>query len=248
MSVSALDVRLDRDRTASLSEQVRLRLEEAIARGEFRPDSRLPSERALSARFGVSRMTVRAALKELDASGAVTTRHGWGTFVSERKVEQRLSGPTGFTEDVRARGQRPGSRLLEASVIPAALELAQVFRIETGAPLVRIARVRLADGIPLAIETAYVLQRLCPGLETMDLEHESLYATLQDVFSLRPTMARQSIEAAIPTAEERRLLELTVPAPVLRMSRVTTLADGTVLEFVRATYRGDRYLLTVELR
>lgn len=248
MTVSALDVRLDRDRAASLSRQIRLRLEEAIAQGEFSPGSRLPSERALSARFGVSRITVRAALRELEASGVVATQHGSGTFVLERKVEQQLRGPTSFTDDVRARGQRPGSRLLEASVVPAALELAHVFRIEIGAPLVRIARVRLADGVPLAIETAYILQRLSPGLETCDLEHGSLYATLQDVYSLRPTMASQSIEAAISTAEECRLLELPSHAPVLRLSRVTTLADGTILEFVRATYRGDRYLLTVELR
>jgi GntR family transcriptional regulator len=248
LGVSALDLRVDRDRTASLHEQVRLRLEEAIAAGEFGPQARLPSERSLSARFGVSRMTVRAALKELDSSGVVTTRHGWGTFVADPKVEQPLRGPTGFTEDVRARGQRPGSRVLEAAVIPAALELAHIFDIETGAPLVRIVRVRLADDMPLAIETAHVLQRLCPGLETRDLERGSLYATLHDVYAVRPVVARQSIEAAMPTVEERRLLELPAGAPVLRMSRVTMLADGTVVEFVRATYRGDRYLLTVELR
>ena len=245
--MSVIDIRLDYDRNTSLPEFVRRRLEEAIATGKFPPNSRLPSERALSAYFGVSRMTVRAALKELDDSGVVTARRGSGTFVSANKLEQPLSGLTSFTEDVRARGQRPGSRVLDATLVPAALEFAQVFHVEIGAPLVRITRVRLADDIPLAVETSYVLGRLCPGLESTDLENGSLYATLRDVYSVRPTIARQSIEAAAPTAEERALLELPSSAPVLRMSRVSMLTDGTVVEFVRATYRGDRYLLTVEL-
>ena len=193
-------------------------------------------------------MTIRAALADLAVSGIVYSSRGRGTFVAEKKVEQPLRGLTSFTEDVQARGQHPTSRLIETVVVPAALELAHVFGVEAGAPLVRVKRVRLADDLPLAIETTHVLQRLCPGLETHDFGTESMYATLRGVYGISPAYARQSIEAATPTAEERALLDLPPHTPVLRMSRVTKVADGTVVEFVRATYRGDRYLLTVELR
>lgn len=245
--MAALDSPVNRGYDASLTEQVRRHLEAAISAGGLPPGARIPSERVLCEQFGVSRITVRAALRQLGLSGCVYTRRGSGTFVAEKKLEQPLRGLTSFTEDVRSRGQRPSSRLLEAVVVPAALELANVFNVDVGSPLVRISRVRLVDDLPVAIETSYILRRLCPELETHDFERGSLYATLREVYSLFPATARQAIEAAMPTAEERRLLDLPLHTPVLRMSRVTRVSDGTVFEFARATYRGDRYLLTVDL-
>jgi GntR family transcriptional regulator len=239
---------LDRQNALSLADQVRARLEQAVHDGELRPRERIPSERELSQHLGVSRMTVRAALQDLVAGGALYTIRGRGTFVAELRLEQPLGGLTSFTQDAEQRGRRASSKVLSCSVIPAPLDLAGVFGVHAGAEVVRISRLRLQDGLPLAIETSHILHELAPGLAAHDFERESLYQVLRATYGLQLCWARQTLAASEPTLEEQHLLEMLGPAPILRISRVTALADDRVAEFVRSAYRGDRYLFTVELR
>lgn len=239
---------LDRQHAMSLTEQLTTRVEQAVRDGQLRPHDRIPSERELSEGLGVSRMTVRAALQELVASGTLYTIRGRGTFVSEQRLEQPLRGLTSFTQDADARGRRATSRVLSCTVIPAPLDLAGVFGVDAGSEVVRIHRLRLQDDLPLAIETSHVLHALVPGLATHDFEKESLYSVLRESYGLQLAWARQTLAASEPTLEEQHLLDLPGPTPILRISRVTALADDRVAEFVRSAYRGDRYLFTVELR
>ena len=239
---------LDRQLAQSLTEQLTARLERAVRDGHLRPHDRVPSERELSEGLGVSRMTVRAALQELVSGGTLYTIRGRGTFVSEQRLEQPLRGLTSFTQDASARGRLASSKVLSCSVIPAPLDLAGVFDVPAGTEIVRIYRLRLQDGLPLAIEASHVLHSLTPGLAAHDFERESLYQVLRETYGLQLAWARQTLAASEPTLEEQHLLELPGPMPILRISRVTALADDRVAEFVRSAYRGDRFLFTVELR
>lgn len=212
-----------------------------IRAGRYGVHQRLPSERELSQRYGVSRMTARQALLELARDGVVYTRVGKGTFVAGPKIDQQLRTLTGFSREVRARGGHPTSRVLEARVIPASAEIAGRLRLTPGAdPVVCLSRLRLADGLPLAIETAYLPLNLCPNLLDHDFSVESLYSVLENEYGLRLTQAEQTIEAALATPRELELLELIPPAAVLRMQRLT-LADALPVEYVLSVYRGDRY-------
>jgi GntR family transcriptional regulator len=239
---------LDRQHAQSLSVQLRVRIEQIVRDGQLGAHQRVPSERDLSDQLGVSRMTVRAALQELVAAGTLYTIRGRGTFVTGPRLEQPLRGLTGFTEDAAARGSRASAKVLGCAVIPAALELAGMFGVPTGTEVVRISRLRLQDDLPLAIEVSHVLHALAPGLARHDFEHESLYHVLRETYGLKLAWARQTLAASDPTLEEQHLLDLPGPAPILRMSRMTALADDRIIEFVRSAYRGDRYLFTVELR
>ena len=239
---------LDRQGPTPIYAQVKAVIDRAISSGELEPHRRIPSERELSARFGVSRMTVRQALLEMIEDGQLYTRSGKGTYVAERKIEQPLQRLTSFTQDVTARGLRPSSRLLQADLLPAPIELAHALGIGPGAELVRIRRLRLADGKPLAIETSHLPHARCPGVLEHDLEHGSLYEILRREYGLELASARQTIEASAPTREERQLLELPAGLPVLRIHRFTSDRAGLVSEFVQSAYRGDRYQLHVELR
>lgn len=239
---------LDRQSSVPIFTQVKSLLEEAIARGELTPDRRIPSERELSLRFEVSRMTVRQALLAMIADGALYTRTGKGTYVAERKIEQPLQRLTSFSQDVVARGMRPSSRVLEAELLRAPLELAQALGIPPGAELVRIRRLRLADDEPMALETSHLPHAVAPGLLAHDLGSGSLYELLRTNYGIEFGSAKQTIEASEATAEERELLLLPRRVPVLRLHRFTSNLEGRVLEFVRAVYRGDRYQLHVELR
>jgi GntR family transcriptional regulator len=228
-------------------EQVKAILDAAIAGGELAPHQRIPSERELSVALGASRMTIRQALVEMMAEGSLYTRSGKGTFVAERKIEQPLQRLTSFTEDIASRGLHPSSRLIGAKLLPAPIELAHALGIRAGAELVRLRRLRLADGQPLAIETSHLPHARCPGLLDHDLEHGSLYAILAESYGLELAGARQTIEAAAPSPEERDLLQMPAGVPVLRIHRFTTARDGTTCEFVQSAYRGDRYQLNVNL-
>jgi GntR family transcriptional regulator len=239
---------LDRGGPTPIFEQVKAILQAAIAGGELGPHQRIPSERELSAALGASRMTIRQALVEMMAEGTLYTRTGKGTYVAEPKIDQPLQRLTSFTEDIRARGFRPASRVLTQELLPAPLELAEALGVRAGAELVRIRRLRLANGQPLAIETSHLPHELCPGILDVDLSTASLYEILNSRYGINLRSAKQTIEASEALDEERQLLELPSHVPVLRLHRLTFGDNGRTVEFVRAVYRGDRYQLHVELR
>src|SRR6186997_3710503 len=146
-----------------------LDLIEQLAVGEA-----IPSERQLSAEFGVSRLTVRAALDNLVREGLLVRRRGSGTFVSEPKIAQELT-MTSFTEDMRRRGMEPGSRTLGLEIVPAGARLGRFLHVSPSEPIVVAKRLRLADSESMAIETLHVREALVPGLSAADLDGRSFY-------------------------------------------------------------------------
>src|SRR6187431_2624244 len=161
----------------------------------------IPSERQLSVDLGVSRLTVRAALDDLVREGYLVRRRGSGTFVSEPKISQELT-ITSFTEDMRKRGLRPGSRTLELRVTPAGARLGRVLHVSPSEPIVVAKRLRLADGETMAIETLHVPSRLVPGLTGKDLETQSFYELLSERYGITIAGGVQQIEPTVTNEEE----------------------------------------------
>jgi GntR family transcriptional regulator len=234
-------MRLEREAPDPLYVQLKDSLAAEIRSGRYRAHTRLPSERELSDRFHVSRMTVRQSLLELARDGVIYTRVGKGTFVAEPKIDQQLRALTGFTQDMRARGEAAKSCVLEAAVLPASHEQAAALRLMPQAEVVKLARLRVAEDMPLALETAYLPFALCPNLLLHDFAVESLYEVLETEYHLTLVGAEQTIEAGLADAREAELLEMVLPAAVLRIRRLTYAADGTPVEYVQSAYRGDRY-------
>lgn len=234
-------MRLHREAPDPLYIQLKDSLVTDIESGQYGAHQRLPSERELADRFQVSRMTARQALLQLARDGVIYTRVGKGTFVAEPKIDQQLRALTGFTQDVRARGGQPSSRVLETCVSAAAPEIAAVLRLAPGADVIKLARLRLADSLPLAIETAYLPFSLCPTLLHHDFSSVSLYHVLESECKMTLVEAEQTIEAALAEPREIELLELTPPAAVMRIQRLTFTDNGVPVEYVQSTYRGDRY-------
>ncbi len=234
-------MRLEREAPDPLYLQLKQSLVAEIRAGRYRVHTRLPSERELSDQFHVSRMTARQALLELARDGVIYTRVGKGTFVAEPKIDQQLRRLTGFTQDMQSRGVRPKSRVLEAAVLPASPEQAAALRMMPNGEVIKLARLRLSEDMPLALETAYLPLVLCPNLLLHDFATESLYNVLESEYGLKLVSAEQTIEASLANAHEAETLEMALPAAVLRIERLTCTADGTPVEYVRSAYRGDRY-------
>lgn len=240
-------MRLKRQAPIPLYVQLKDALAAEIAAGRYRPHQQLPSERELCERFKVSRMTARQAITGLTHDGLVYARVGKGTFVSEPKINQELRTLSGFSQDVRARGGKPGSRVLEARIIPATAHLAHALQVPPKTKLVLLSRLRLSNGVPRAIETAYLPHSLCPDLLRFDFAVESLYHVLESEYGLRLVRAEQTIEAGLAEPPELELLQLVPPAAVLKMERLTFTDRDVPVEYVVSTYRGDQYKFRASL-
>jgi GntR family transcriptional regulator len=202
----------------------------------------LPTERELCADFGVSRATVRHALLGLEGEQRIYRRQGKGTFVARRKIEQRL-GLTSHTEEMRARGMVPGSKLIDVSRIAASTEVATALRLAEGTEVLQIERLRLADGEPIAIEVLYLQAERFDGISAALGESGSFYQLLHSDYGVELASAEETIEAVIAGAREAELLGCGQAAPLLLLSRLSLDTRGRPIEYVRSLYRGDRFRL-----
>ncbi|MGO2036511.1 MAG: GntR family transcriptional regulator [Brevibacterium sp.] len=224
----------------SIRDQLLDRLEGMAAGEQF------PPERQLAEALGISRMTLRRAIDELVAKGVVRRRHGAGVFALGPKLDQPLAASS-FTEDMLARGMRPGSRVLSFETTPAGAHIARRLHLEEGAEVVTVLRLRLADDEPLALEELHVPAALVPGLSAEDLENKSFYDLLRERFGIALSRSVQTIEPSLVDADEAKELEVEEGSPALLFERTSRNAEGVPVEFVRSVYRGDRYKIRTEL-
>lgn len=232
-----------------LYEQIKDYLRRNIQAGVFPVNTRIPSERQLAGQFGVNRLTASKAISELIQEGLVYTRVGKGTFVAPPKIDQALRSLTSFTQDMTGRGKVASSRVLYAGLEAADAIVARALAILPGATIAVLHRVRLADDQPIALEKSHLVYALCPAiLERYDFSRESLYRVLREVYGLRLTYARQTIEAGIAEHEEIETLEALPGTPILRITRITFDDRDRPVEFVYSSYRGDRYKFVTVLQ
>jgi GntR family transcriptional regulator len=212
---------------------------------ELGPGALLPGERELAERFGVSRSTVRLALAELTTRRVVERRHGAGTYARRTAPAQPLDALS-FHDDMTRRGLRPSTRLLWGDEIAADTDLAAHLEIPVADPVRRFARLRLADGEPMARELLHVPSRIVPGIHAVDLDGDaSWYALLESRYGRRVADGVQTVEPVLVEGEDAALLGVPAGRAGWRFRRTSRDDRGTVVERVDALVRGDRYLVEV---
>jgi len=217
-------------------------MRERVQSDEWKPGDLIPSERELSEKYGISRMTARQAITELVNEGLFYREQGKGTFVSQRKITQQLIRLTGFTEDIKARGQKPGTKVLSAQMFPADETTAEKLRIDPGTLIFRLQRLRLADDEPLAIELSQINFKGCERLLEEDLEQNSLYRLLETKYGIPLMEADQELEAGLAGNEEVQLLKISLGRPVLFTRRITYTERNQPIEYAKAVYCGNKYI------
>lgn len=211
------------------------------------PGSPVPPERELAEQYATSRTTVRQALGELVAEGRLLRVQGKGTFVAGPKVAQSLQ-LTSYTEDMRAQGLTPSTRMLELGYVTADEAMAERLDIKVGGRVLRIHRLRMANGDPMAIETTHLAARRFPGLRRQLDRHPSLYEALSTAYGVRLAEAEETIETILATPHDAQLLGVDVGVPLLSLSRHSFDTTGAPVEYVRSLYRGDRYKFVARIR
>ncbi|WP_010631268.1 GntR family transcriptional regulator [Sporolactobacillus vineae] len=227
--------------------QIEQYIEELIDAKGMKEGDRIPSEKAFTDQFHVSRMTVRQAITNLVHKGILVRSQGRGTFVSgRRKLEKPLNILNGFTQDTIGRGLKPTSKILGFRQIKAPEKVAGKLLLKGDDEVVEVRRVRFADACPVALETTYVPSVLFPGF-TVAQADRSLYDYVEKTCGKTIDYADQTVEAAQVTTGEARVLDVPRRSPVLLIERVSTLIDGIPFELTRSLYRADRYKFVVHL-
>lgn len=208
----------------------------AVAEGD-----KLPPEAELAGALGVSRMTLRQALGELEARGLVQRRRGraGGTFVSRPRIEVDLTGLRGFTEQMRRANVRPGARIVSAKLVSSPAGVAKALDLAPGQRVYQVLRVRSADREPLALEETYLAARDFPGL----LKHRltgSLYKLMDQVYGLAPHTAREWLEPTVCDEEHARLLATPAGTALMLVTRTAYTESGQPVEHAYDRYRADR--------
>ena len=217
-------------------------LRTSVQQGFLRPGAAIPGERTLAERLDISRTTVRRAIKTLVDERLLVQRPGARTSVA-RRVKKPVSLFTGFSQDMRARGLRPGNIWLGRETRPALPAEAFELSLSPGAPVCRFHRLRTADDVAMALETSIVPARFLPDPSLVD---DSLYAALAKRGTV-PVRALQRMRATVAGHAEADRLGVSPGAPLLDMERRCFNEAGDTVEFCHGLYRGDLYDLLVEL-
>lgn len=231
--------------TAPLYAQIRDALRTRIQSGEFPPGGMIPAEVDLQRTFQVSRQTVRQALDALVVEGRLVRSRGKGTFVLQRRVEEPLPKLLSFTQEMRRRGARPSTRDVRVSWVRASAAVCEALRLDPDDRILRIERIRCADGVPMAVTISHLPRWV--GLTGQEDFTGSLYEVLQSAAGWKFGKAFQFIEAEQATSSLARALGLRRGSPVLVLRRTLFADDGRPIEYVEGFYRADRYRYSIWL-
>jgi GntR family transcriptional regulator len=221
--------------------QIYLVLREQLAEGRFDPARPLPGELELAGAFGVSRVTMRAALDRLAEEGLIVRQRGRGTFARRDAAAPPARAPIGgLLENIISMGLRTSVRLVDLAIIPAPPDAAEALKLDFGDPVQKAVRVRSHRGAPLSHITTFVPERFASSLGRRELTAKPMLALLEEA-GVKVAGADQAISAKLADHAVAPLLDLDIGAPLLAVTRTVYDEAGTPVQFLRGLYRPDRY-------
>lgn len=220
--------------------QIKDQLRQRILEGDYKPHERLPSENELMKAFGVSRITIRQALRDLHSEGLVFSAQGKGTFVSKPKAEQSVSHLQGFGEAMSAKGYEASARLLSIQEMKAPKAVVAALNLENGDDVVEVTRIRFLNREAMSLEHSYFPMDIGRRMFGIDLSGD-IFPMLEDLFATPLGEAHVRIEAGLPDEQTQQHLNLAPGDPVLRVERLTHDRRGRPVDFEYLNFRGDSF-------
>ena len=235
---------LDKGSQTPLYLQLTENLIKQIETEELRMGDKLPSERELAESLNVSRITARLAIENLLRKGLVYRKQGKGTYVARPNM-RGVRGFSSFTEDAKSRGLKPSSRIILNELVQVDEKMQHTLRIDAEEKVLHLVRVRMVDKKPIALQSAFIPHKICPGIEKSDLENKSLFAVLREEFFVHPAWTEAVVRAKLAEAEEAELLEVKAGDPMLVVSGLTFTEAFDVVESVTTVYPADDFGLYI---
>lgn len=223
------------------------KLSDLLRRSSFPPGNRLPGERELATRIGVSRSTLRKALDQLADRGLLDRSPKRGWFVPPHVVGEPPSTLQSFSEMARARGLAPGAKVLSARERPATFEEAGTLRIAPAASVLELSRLRTLDGVPVCVDASIVVLAKVPLLASTDMADRSLYETIEELSDVRIERSSYTLRADACGQPLADLLQIPPGSPILIGEELTYLTDGSPILAGTMSYRADAYRFQADL-
>ncbi len=237
-----MELESGRPRHEQISDWLRNRIEQ----GTYEVDEKLPSEKQLGDRFDVSRVTVRRALQTLESEDYIYRRQGLGSFVKERRAAQGLVRLTDFAQDMAQAGLEASSRVEHHA--PETPPPAVAVHLATDDQTVmRLDRLRLGDGRPVAFDRTWLPMFYAQLLEGHDLEEETIYHILEAEYDIPVLRGHYRITAANADAPIADLLGVDAGEALLLIERLSLTEGDKRVYFQRRYYRSDRVAYELEL-
>lgn len=223
-------------------------IREKIESGEWKPGSCIKSENELMKLFNVSRTTVIKALNNLVIDGMLYRVQGKGTYVSSNKIEQNLSHLYSFAKDIKAMGLIPSTKVIKIEIVEPPKNLESFFNLNSGDCLIKLARLRLANEVPIVFETSYLPTKLFPNFLNQDHENIPLYDLIRDRYKVKIARAKEYFEAVLADERASKYLNIDVGYPLLLFDRKTYGEENVPVESCRGVIRADKYRYSIELK
>jgi GntR family transcriptional regulator len=227
--------------------QVKQFLRERINDGTYKMHSQLPAESALSSIFGVSRITVRQALSDLQKEGVIFKVPGKGTFVSKPKASQELTCLEGFAEAMSRKGYKVYNQVVSHLTVQASLQVAQQLDVPPGTFITEIKRIRHLNSEPVSLEVTYLPNQIGDRLRQEDLSSRDIFLILENDYRIALGHARLQIDAIPADTELADALQINEGTALLRIERLTHGADGKPLDFEYLYFRGDTFQYRLDI-
>ncbi|HEX2924605.1 MAG TPA: GntR family transcriptional regulator [Chloroflexota bacterium] len=242
---------LERQRPVPLYYQLELHLREAIESGTFRPGDRMPAENELSRIYGVSRVTVREALRRLEEDGLLSRTPKRGTIIlpqaiEGRKIERHPAHLLAFEEEILRHGYTPRVEVLSLERCPLPERIAALLQLQPEYEVVRVRRLGWADDTPLWVESRYLHPRYGDSVTMEELARVSLSAFMKAMAGLQNVTSKLRITAGAASVGQAKNLGIKPGDPVLINEFALYGDDGQPVEAARAAFRADRYAFSFE--
>ena len=230
----------DRRRPEPLWHQAEMSLRALIEAGEWGAGSQIPNEDRLGEMLGISRITLRHALRNLEEAGLLRREHGRGTFVRSATVVAGVRGLTNFTEEMKSLALTASTQLVEAHRIAATSEIADALEIAMGDTVVQLKRLRLGNTLPIGIQTSHLPEVRVPSLFEDAANVQSLYRWLDERCGIKPIKAKEVYRVGRVAEADAELIQLATNTPAFEVERIAYDSRGP-FEYTLSTMRADRY-------
>lgn len=227
--------------------RLRDELRAGILDGRLQPHAKLPSESEMTAAYGVSRITVRQALGDLQKEGLIVRLQGKGAFVSQPQASQQLNRLQGLAEALAPQGQAVHSKRLSMQRLQAPPGIAAQLGLAPRTEVYRLVTLRYLDRQPLSVNVSHFVARLGERVARIDLSGRDLIEVLERDLGQPVARADVEIRAEAMPARAARLLKVQAGEPALKVHRVLRAGDGAALQTETATYRADVFSYRLRL-
>ena len=215
-------------------------LRQRILDGELAPGSRLPSQQELADEFAVTVMTLRQAVAALENDGLLWAARGKGTFVVDKPIDVRVGNLSSFAEQMATAGMDLSTDLLSVDVVSATENPDAAAALEVADPLMKIARLRRVDGVPISLQRSFLVAGAISIDPTVGLAGNSLYKAIEESTGWQIAEATEVVSAVGIEAADARLLDTKSGHPAILSIRTSIQQFGRPFLYDEALLVGGR--------